>query len=137
MHRTNFILILLLLFFWQYFFWCCTFVLEIMMLHSIWAYQWLGYDAFYFIHFFLDFFWQYFVHFFFEGNILFNTKKIHRTNFVLFFLQYFVNFFFLRNILYTYLILKRCIVPISFLSCCLFFWQYFLHLFNTFTNRIP
>ena len=39
--------------------------------------------------------------------------------FWIFFLQYFVHFFFEGNILYTYLILKKCIAPIS----CLFFYN--------------
>ena len=94
------------------------------------------------------FFLQYFAH-------LFNTKKnaslsrcffffltIFCTLMPSFFLEYFVHlclflFFifdnilytclFFDNILYTYLILKKCITPISFLSCCLFFFDNILY----------
>ena len=73
------------------------------------------FHAFYFTIFCTLFLRKYFVH-------LFNTKKKCIAPILcLFFTIFCTLFFFEGNSLYTYLILKKCIAPISFLSCCLFF----------------
>jgi len=123
MHHSNFISILLPLFFWQFFFWFYTFVLEIMILHSICAYQWSGYDAFYFI---LFFFWIFLTIFCsFEGNILYTYLILKNTShqFHAFFFTIFCTLFFLKKIFCT---LTKKMHGTNFILISLpFFWTIF------------
>jgi len=72
---------------------------------------------------------KYFVH-------LFNTKKMHPTNFMPFLLQYFVHFFLKKYFVHLFNTKKMngtIFMPFFFTIFCTFFFflrKYFVHLFN-------